>query len=201
MRVAIDCRSFLKKQYTGIGRYAYHLVKSLGDIDRDNEYHLYARKGLFCFKRKLPLFPSKNLLARVDRFNRGPAKFLKDIDIVHYPSPSPLEVPGNAKIVVTVHDLIFKSYPSGHTRETVQTGENQFRDIRQRAAKIICCSESTKNDLKKYYDIPDSRIATVHQGVDKAMFYRTPPSGESAVGRVLQKYGLKPPYILSVGTI
>ena len=38
MRIAINCRSFLKKQYTGIGRYAYHLVKSLTEIDEKNEY-------------------------------------------------------------------------------------------------------------------------------------------------------------------
>jgi len=47
MRVAINCRSFLNRQYTGIGRYAYNLVQSLSDIDTENTYDLYVRKNFF----------------------------------------------------------------------------------------------------------------------------------------------------------
>jgi len=34
MRIAINGRSFLKKNMTGIGRYAFNLVRSLGEMDR-----------------------------------------------------------------------------------------------------------------------------------------------------------------------
>ena len=54
MRIAINCRSFLNRQYAGIGRYAYNLVKTLSEIDHDNEYWLYVQKRYFDFKRRAP---------------------------------------------------------------------------------------------------------------------------------------------------
>ena len=201
MRVAINCRSFLKKQYTGIGRYAYHLVKSLSDIDKDDEYQLYARKGYFSFNKKLPNIHAKNFIIRVDRFNLGPARIIKNIDVFHYPSPSLLDAPAGAKIVVTVHDLIFKTYPEGHTQQTIDAGEKQFEQIREKASKIICCSKSTANDLKEYFQIPEEKIALVYQGVDKDIFYRLDKDEEWLADKVLSEKGVKTPYILSVGTL
>lgn len=201
MRVAINCRSFLKKQYTGIGRYAYHLVKSLSDIDQDNEYQLYVRKGFFSFNKKLPNFQAKNFIPRIDRFNRGLAKTIKDVDVYHFPSPGLLDAPAGAKIVVTVHDVIFKAHPAGHTRQTIETGQQQFDQIKEKASKIICCSKSTADDLKEYFKIPDEKIALIYQGVDKNIFYRLKKGDEWLADKVLNEKGVKAPFILSVGTI
>lgn len=201
MRVVINCRSFLKKHYTGIGRYTYHLVKSLSDLDQDNEYQLYARKGLFSFNKKLPNFQAKNFIPRIDRFNRGPAKTVKDADIYHFPSPGPLDAPANAKIIVTVHDVIFKAYPAGHTQQTIEAGQGQFEQIKEKASKIICCSKSTADDLKEYFKIPDEKIALVYQGVDKNIFYRLKKEDEWLADKVLNEKKVKTPFILFVGTI
>ncbi len=201
MRVAINCRSFLKKQYTGIGRYAYHLVKSLSDIDHENEYQLYARKGFFSFNKKLPNFQAKNFVPRIDRFNRGPAKTIKDADIYHFPSPEVLDAPANAKIVVTVHDIIFKAHPAGHTQQTIEAGQRQFEQINEKASKIICCSKSTVNDLKRFFQVADEKIALIYQGVDKGMFYCLKKEDVWIADKVLNEKGIKTPFILSVGTI
>ena len=201
MRIAINCRSFLKKQYTGIGRYAYHLVKSLTEIDGKNEYQLYARKGFFSFNKKLPRFPAGNFTPRIDRFSRGLARQLKNIDICHFPSPGPLEVPDGAKIVVTVHDVIFKAFPRGHTQETIDAGERQFEQIRKKASKIICCSQNTVNDLEKYFQIPRERITLIYQGVDKGAFNRIRRGEDLSAEKALAQRGVEKPFILSVGTI
>ncbi len=201
MRIAINCRSFLKRQYTGIGRYTYHLVKSLSEIDRTNEYQLYARRELFNFHKKTPRFPAKNFNSRVDWFGRGLAGTLKDIDICHFPSPGSLESPDRSKIIVTVHDIIFKAFPQGHTSSTIEAGEAQFREIQERASKIICCSQSTVDDLKKYFQVPDEKIALVYQGVDKSIFYPIESEENVLAERILAKHGVDEPYILSVGTI
>ena len=201
MRVAINCRSFLKRQYTGIGRYAYHLVKSLSEIDHGNEYHLYARKNFFCFNRRLPHFQAKNFIPRVDWLNRGPARILKNIDVYHLPSPSPLAAPSGAKIVVTVHDLIFKAFPEGHTQQTIEEGKRQFAEIGQKASKIICCSLSTVNDLQKYCQIPAAKFTLVYQGVDKNIFYRIAEEESRWADQALKAKGIEAPFIFSVGTI
>jgi glycosyltransferase involved in cell wall biosynthesis len=201
MRIAINCSSFLKKQSTGIGRYAYHLVKGLADVDRENIYHLYARKGLFSFKKRLPCFHARNIVARVDWFSRGPEKILKNIDLYHLPSPGPLGSPEGAGLIVTVHDVIFKAFPEGHTPQTLEAGEQQYQDICNKAVKVICCSRSTVNDLKKYFDVPESKVVLVYQGVDREMFYPMGDEEKHLARRVLQRRGVEGPYLLSVGTI
>ncbi|MCA9409338.1 MAG: glycosyltransferase family 4 protein [Candidatus Omnitrophica bacterium] len=201
MHIAINCRSFLKKKYTGIGRYAYHLVKSLSEIDTRNAYSLYAKKGIFNLTKRVPRFGPANFLSKIDRFNVGPEKFLGKIDIYHSPSPSTLDVNNGAKVVVTVHDLIFKTFPQGHTQKTLDETDKQFKNIGEKAAKIICCSKNTVRDLQKYFNIKKNKISMVYQGVDKNLFYLIGREEEKYAVKLLRNKGIHEPFILSVGTI
>ena len=63
MRIAINCRSILLNQRTGIGRYTYHLLDHLGKIDQTNEYILHAPKRLFDLKRQTVGFCHKGVIA------------------------------------------------------------------------------------------------------------------------------------------
>lgn len=201
MKIAINCRSFLNKKYTGIGRYTYHLIKSLSTIDAKNEYLLYAKKGLFNLNKKLPRISSKNFFLKPDRLNIGLERSLGKVDIYHSPSPDSLNVNNGAKIVVTVHDLIFKTFPQGHTQKTLDETEKQFRYIGQRASKIICCSKNTMKDLQKYFNVKDDKISLVYQGVDKNLFYCINEEEKKMAEKMLRSKGIREPFILSVGTI
>jgi glycosyltransferase involved in cell wall biosynthesis len=201
MHIAINCRPFLKKNYTGIGRYTHNLIKSLSEIDDQNQYQLYAPKRFFSLNKRLPAIRAKNFFLRTDRFNRGLEKSLGKIDIYHSPSPETLNVKNWAKIIVTVHDLIFKTFPQGHTRETLDQTEKQFKSIMEIASQIICCSKSTLLDLQKYFPIPKDKIELVYQGVDKNLFYVMGKEEEILANKTLAAKGIEEPYILSVGTI
>ena len=84
LRIAINCRSILLSQRTGIGRYTYHLLDSLGKIDHANQYILHAPKRLFDFKRHLADFSRyKNFKAKIDYFRSG----IGNSDVYHLPSP------------------------------------------------------------------------------------------------------------------
>ncbi len=200
MRVGINCRSFLKKTYTGIGRYAYNLVKSLGDIDQEDEYWLYAQKRFFDMKRQLPRAPAKNFAVKADYFNRGANKVLKGVDVYHSPSLDWIDVQG-PKIVVTVHDLIHKTYPQGHTDETIQTVDQQLKEVVDKADKIICCSQSTCDDLHKYFDVDQNKTHVIYQGVDKDVFHPLDKAQQQQGRQALQTKKIISPFILSVGTI
>lgn len=166
MRIAVNCRSILLSQRTGIGRYTYHLLDSLGKVDVKNDYILYAPKRPFDFKRRLPVFPYKNFKPRVDCFGRGPGR----ADIYHLPCPDHIgRFPG--KVVVTIHDLIHRAYPQGHTPSTIAMTEAHMRDITARADKIICTSESTREDLHRFYTVPAQCTCTVLNGVDHNVFH------------------------------
>ncbi|MEK6714052.1 MAG: hypothetical protein AABY41_07660 [Nitrospirota bacterium] len=136
MHIAINCRSFSKPQFTGIGRYASSLVASLSAIDAENRYSLYTDRGWREVKAMIPRRGAVNFSVKFDWFKLGVAKTVKSADIYHAPSPEILpefDVP----IVVTVHDLIYKTYPEGHTLETIALSDVQFRSFIPRAARII----------------------------------------------------------------
>ncbi len=202
MRIAINCRSFLNKSYTGIGRYTYELVKSLSHIDHANEYLLYAPKGFFHFPKRISFLRSPNFSFKVDCLKRGPEKMLREAHVYHAPSPEHLKpFADSTKIVVTVHDLIFKTYPEGHTHETIRTAEEQFKRIVQMADKIICCSESTLRDLKRYFSIKDGQAVVIYPGVNRDEFYLLKEEERQLAQRFLAARGVKSPFILFVGTI
>lgn len=200
MRIAINCRSFLKKNYAGIGRYAYNLVKWLSKIDQKNEYLLYSKKGLFDTKRVLPKFDASNFTVKRDMFSSGPTETLGAVDIYHSPSPDFLNVDCD-KIIVTVHDLIYKTFPSGHTPETIATTEKQFEEIINKARKIICVSYNTARDLMRFYTVYQSKITVIHQGVDRNIFYSLDDQQRKEAFNALESKGINAPFILFVGTI
>jgi len=201
MRIAINCRSFLKKNYTGIGRYAFNLVDCLAKTDKENEYHLYARSsGFFDFKRKLPRFPAKNFYRQIDYSGGGLDSLLKKVDLYHSPSLDFLPET-ETKIVVTVHDLIYKAYPGVHTPDSLEIFEKQFQQIVVRASKVICCSENTRKDLHRFFSINESKTRVVYNGVDKTQFYHLSDEERQDAGGLLARKGIKGPFILFVGTV
>ncbi len=200
MRIAINCRSILTRKPTGIGRYTFELIQYLKRIDQTNQYSLYARLRFIDFKRRFPRIGNKNFSPKLDHFNAGPQKILGKIDVYHAPSPELLSVQ-NCKVVVTVHDLIYRAFPQGHTPETIAMTDRQFKDIVARADKIICTSEHTQKDLHHFFSLPPERSCVVYQGVDQDVFYRIEQKELLAAEHFFKKNGIVLPYLLFVGTI
>ncbi len=201
MRIVINCRSFLNRNYTGIGRYTSQLVRSLIELDSYNEYFLYVKKGLFDFKRRPPKVRSSNFYVKVDSFGFGVERTVGPYEIYHSPSLDHLNV-RSPRIVVTVHDLIFKAFPQGHTEDTIRLSEKFLKETVHKATRVICCSRSTAEDLQRFYRIEKHRIAMVYQGVDRNMFYPIREADLAAVRKdFLSRRGVRGPFILFVGTL
>ena len=194
MRITINCRSILKANPTGIGRYTNNLIRHLGAIDHSNQYCLYTPKGVFDFKRQLPVFAFSNFKQELDMFNRG----IKDTDIYHLPSPDKIGHVA-AKLVVTVHDLIHQAYPQGHTPETIDITEKHMQQIIKRADHVICTSNSTRTDLHRFYEFPKEKSSAILNGVDHTIFYQIKDKAEAQP--LLIKLGVESGFILYVGTI
>lgn len=201
MRIGINCRSFLNKDFTGIGRYTSQLLQSLSEIDSQNQYLLYAPKRFFAPRRRLPKVPAQNFHLKIDRFYRGVEKTVGKMDVYHCPSPEALGHLNGAKIVVTVHDLIFKTFPQGHTVETIEETQRQFQHIVEKASKIICCSQSTLNDLNRFFKVDANKTALIYQGVHSKDFYLLDDQEEELAQRTVRQKGIDKPFILFVGTI
>lgn len=199
MHIAINCRSISKKHCTGIGRYTGNLIRSLARIDGENTYALYTSRGWGRLRRLARELPG-NFSLRMDWFNRGVDKTFPSMEVYHAPSPQMLETRCE-KIVVTVHDLIYKTFPQSHTPETIALTERQFQSFLPRALKIICSSRSTLNDLRAYFPVAEARTCFIHQGVDRDIFYLLSGAQKDSARAALQKKGITAPFILFAGTI
>lgn len=200
MRVAINCRSFLRRKIAGIGRYAFNLVRSLGELDPENEYWLYCRKGLVDWKRRLPRRPAKNFFLKPDYFGQGLAKILKGADVYHAPCPDEIDF-DFAPVVVTVHDLVYKVFPEKHSDKIRESSDRHFNQLVPRAAAIICCSRSTERDLLRFFPQAAGRTRLVYQGVDKNIFYPLNGPESREAQRLVRAQGITRPFLLCVGTI
>ena len=194
MRIVVNCRSILLSNRTGIGRYTYNLLDQLGTIDTTNQYSLYAQKKLFDTKRKLPAFNYPNFTQAVGPFSRT----VPSGDIYHLPCPAEIEK-FNGKVMVTIHDLIHKTYPQSHTQETIDLTEKHMQGIIARADQIICTSESTRHDLHRFYDFPQTKSCAVLNGVDHKIFYSL--KDKSMARHFLKTKNIGDNFLLFVGTL
>ncbi len=200
MKVAINCRSFLNKDFTGIGRYTSQLIRTLATIDEENQYLLYAPKRFFNTRRRIPKIEGHNLTLKIDRFERGVDRTVGEMDVYHSPSPELLTVKC-PKIIVTIHDLIFKAFPQGHPPMTISQTQAQLEDTIARATKIICCSQNTMNDLKRYFNVNGSKAVLIYQGVERGEFYPIDEEERKQALQMLKTKGVHEPYLLFVGTL
>lgn len=102
------------------------------------------------------------------------------------------------KTVVTIHDLIFVSFPESYTwLQRHRFNVTNSRSCRK-ADKILAVSEFTAREIVRYYFIPRDRISVIYQGCDSV--FREPCS-EGFRNLVRHHFRLPERYILTVGTL
>jgi glycosyltransferase involved in cell wall biosynthesis len=189
----------------GIGTYIRELVPALLDADPGLEVTLFhssllGSPNLGWRLAQLPverlpgsirrLYPSWNLLGRPDL-----PPSLAGLDLLHAPSPAAIPPAGQRqRLVVTVHDLAFRVYPSlfpASWRAIFRVGTR--RAVR-RADAIIAVSQSTANDLVRYARADPARIHVVPLAAS------APPTNVDP-DEALERMKIPRPYLLFVGTL
>lgn len=200
MHIAINCRSFLTANSTGIGRYSKSLVDYLSRIDQKNRYSLYCPKRLFDRKRRLPKSPAKNFRIKPDFFSLGVDLVAGRPDVYHAPSPEVLKT-RSRRVVVTVNDLVHKTFPESQTSETVLLTNEAMGSIIPRASHFICISESTRRDLEMFYPAAQGRTSVVYNGFAQNVFYAMGEAERSSARLHLNAMGVAGRFLLFVGTL
>jgi glycosyltransferase involved in cell wall biosynthesis len=67
--------------------------------------------------------------------------------------------------VITIHDLTYKRFPELLQKETLENLDRQMTREIASADAIVCVSESTRNDLLRYYPVDPSRAFAIHSGL------------------------------------
>ena len=208
MRVAIDARSAIDAQKTGVGFYTWHLIHRLPEVDPATAYvawYLHAR-GLLHPQRFFPdvrranfserasRFPARLFSLMASRFGEPKLDRLVEFDVLFAPNFIPPPSRGRKPVVVTVHDVAFRRFPetAGHLGSRWHAG---FRRAIETAARILVPSSSTREDLGELYGVDPARVDVVPLGAEL-----TRPDHET-IERTLERHGIDGPYVLFLGGI
>jgi glycosyltransferase involved in cell wall biosynthesis len=97
--------------------------------------------------------------------------------------------------VVTIHDLGHRHEPASYSRADWWYLELTSRYAARRATRLIAVSQSTADDLRRYYGVPAGRVTVAHSGVSATMR----PQAPAVVTEVIDRLQLPQPYFLYVG--
>jgi glycosyltransferase involved in cell wall biosynthesis len=193
---------------TGLGNYSRTLIHSLNDYFPENEYYLFNPKESGKYKisgthihQILPQSPIEKKLNSLWRSNWVKRKF-DDLSLNLYHGLSH-EIPygiSNKKIksVVTIHDLIYLRYPEQFKFIDRNVYDFKFRYACKYADHIIAISEQTKQDIIRYFKIPDDKITVCYQSCDPVFSVEV---NDAKKNMIREKLNLPERYFLYVGSI
>ncbi len=193
-------------QRTGVPNYLYNLLNNLIEMGKSNEITVIHYK-----KTSDPIYTHTNEIIIPKIFPKltdiwGLPQAIKksNIDIIHYPTHwhtqiTPFFINRDVKKILTIHDLTTFLYPETHTKHFVLGWNLTLKLIKNRVDFVIATSENTRSDCINYLGIPDEKIKVVHLAADSR--YKPIKNKEQIKAELEDKYGLKNPFILSVGTL
>lgn len=213
MRIGIDIRVLLDKNYSGVASFTFQLLKNLIKIDRQNAYYFFYNS----FKEAKIPFLSKEISIKKTRYpNKFFNYFLQKIfnypkldkiiggsDIFYLPHFNFASFSKNSKSIITVHDLSFLRYPEffsfrknfWHWALNIKKNINKFD-------KIIAVSQNTKNDLIELLNVSEAKIEIVYPGISEELIkFQQNYFNNEAYNLLKEKYNLNKDFVLYLGTI
>lgn len=201
MRIGIDLHS-VTEFMQGSRTYIVNLVEHLLKLDKDNEYYLYIthrntatedhfRQENVHFRRVVPHLKFVRIPVSL------PVILAKDkIDVFHcqYMAPPILKIP----YVVAIHDIIHEYLPQYYPKTLGTLMRMVYPMSARRAQRVLTISKNSKEDLKKFYRIPENRIVVTYLAA--ADDFRTIPP-DKTTNQVLARYGIDGEYVLFVGRL
>jgi glycosyltransferase involved in cell wall biosynthesis len=209
VRIGYDAKR-LFNNFTGLGNYARFVVDGVAKRFPENEYWLYTPKAKphpetapflgppFILRQPKSVW-ERSLSSYWRSVSLGSVAISDNIRLLHGLSNElPVTKPPALKMVLTVHDLIFKRFPSYYKTVDRTIYSLKLRGSIGKADKIVAISEQTANDLKEFEKVSDDRVSVIQQGCQPAFHVRYP---DADIDQVRNKYELPDQFILCVGTM
>jgi len=201
MRILVDAR-LLGRAISGVERYLFELITELGNPNVRGNHRIDAYVS-GTFDPRLQSDPAALPPTLNKRIENPAIAAVRAYDVFHrsfQPADfsTVIEIGAAPASVLSVHDLI------GYRRREYWADEIAFEKYRQTleyaviaADRILAISNATKRDLISTLNVDESRIDVAHLGANLRF---QPLKDRSRIDHVLAKYGLKPGYVLSIGT-
>lgn len=147
MKLIFDCRVLTHQTYTGVENYAGNILK-----------HIKKRCAIIARPKTANKYVAHLWTHFILPFKKG--------DVLFCPANiAPVFVPLSKKLVLTIHDVAFLTYPKSFSL----LFRIYYRFIVpinvKRAAVIITVSQSSKSEIEKYYTAAIGKIEVIHLGV------------------------------------
>lgn len=179
-RVIIDINSVLpyysRGWVSGIGRTTMELVQALAkEKDLPFEIALYSQNTLGVTGERMELqFPNKHL-PYPHRRNWNKVLGLLPVreittgyDLIHIPHNFEY-VFHPEKTLLTIHDTLYFSHPEKSLSHDFS--RKHIPSLAKKCRGIITCSESSKQDIMHYMDVPEEKISVTPWGVNRELFH------------------------------
>lgn len=209
LKIGVDLRPLLGQKVSGVENYIKHTVEAILALDKRNHYYFWVnahtpfefprflkKQNTTCFQTHYPnkllnFTLSKFNFPKVDRF------FLEKIDVLWLPDPRPVAVGRGVKLITTFHDLSPELCSECFNFKTRMWHKLvNFRKLAQKSDRLIAVSGATRRDLMKHYDISGDKVEIIYEAPAGVA-----PATKAEIKRVLKKYKIDQPYILTLSTL
>jgi len=202
MQVLIDATPLLIRS-AGVKNYLYHWIAALQRTAPVGSIRTFPRLGerntlnhegsiagfLPTYSGLAALALSNHMRLPVLDTLAGGADIFHASSLVRHP-------PRRPRLTTTLHDLSSSIMPEVHPAAN-HKADSQLAEHLRRAQGIIAVSESTRNDAVRLLGIPPEKIVVIYSGVSDAFFH----VAASNIAKVKERYGLRRPFVLSIGTV
>lgn len=103
------------------------------------------------------------------------------------------------KKVVTIHDMVVMAFPETVRFKTKAVLKLTLKKTIKRADKIIAVSNFSKNEIIKYFSVPENKIEVVYNAVDRKIYNCDISSSD--IDKAKAKYKIENDYFLYLGTL
>jgi glycosyltransferase involved in cell wall biosynthesis len=202
VKVAIDIRRIGD---FGVGTYIRNVVRTLGRVDRENEYVLLGTPGRI--HDMGPLQPNFSHIECPDN-DYSPASYFEFHSALKKQGANVLHVPHLFWIpqgipcpyVVTVHDLLDYLYRSNSASPAKRFAHFYFtKRVLNRAARIFAVSKFSKADTVRLFGVPEQKIEVVYNAIDDRFRQGHATSADKLM--IAERYQVNYPFILYAGRI
>jgi glycosyltransferase involved in cell wall biosynthesis len=191
---------------SGVGFYVLNLLKALSEVDRNDTYYVYTKKEDRLLVEHDPahfnIIPcsTNNRLLRLGWEQMFLPHYISrdKLDVFHSPHYT-IPLRSKAPTVSTFHDMTFFSHPEVHEKSKVLFFRQMIPLAAERADAIIAVSQSTKKDMVRFLDLPESKIHVVYEGIDSEEY--RPLAQDERMDNIKRQYKLPEEFVLFVGTL
>jgi glycosyltransferase involved in cell wall biosynthesis len=205
MKIGIEAQRLFRKKKHGMDIVALELIRSLAEIDRENQYCIFAKDD----EDNKIIEESANV--QVVKIKGGPYPYWEQVllprevkrhgvELLHCTAntaPLTIDIP----LVITVHDIIYLEKWNFSKGSWYQIAGNLYRRWNvppavRKAVKILTVSAFERDRIQEFFLLPEEKIDFLYNGVSDHFRKISDPETLAAIRK---KYELPESYIFFLG--